>query len=348
MAKGDSKKAQNQINTQGGIMQSNLNKLGNQYDYLAYGPQSVPLQTPKYGQTTQQAPKQQGGLGASLNRLKDQLKTTTNVVKGVPNPGVGQYASQPIGVWKPGDPFPTRPATVEEAVALANQIAYGGNPQNTVQYWTQHPEQGNMWEKDPEYTWRRMLGEFGGGKDVARGGPFAGQDFGPGNTGGGYLGGLQGALGGYADFARTGGFSPQDIANIRARANAPIKALYSLGRDELERHKNISGGYMPNYAPALANMNRNMNYAMGDVSLNTEAMLAEQIRSGRLAGLGGQANLGLGLGGQNLQLAGLQNQLGLGLINAQLGKSQIPGDFSQAMANVGQVVGMVNPLKDLF
>ena len=48
----------------------------------------------------------------------------------------------------------------------------------------------------------------------------------------------------------------------------------------------------------------------------------------------------LGSQGNLLNAQQLQNQLGLGLIQGQLGKAQIPGDFSQAMGNIGSVLGL--------
>ena len=173
-----------------------------------------------------------------------------------------------------------------------------------------------------------------------------------GSSGGGYLGGLSGALSGYDEFAKTGGLSEQDRSNIRARAVAPIRSIYAQGRDELERQRALSGGYMPNFAPAQAKMAREQSYALSDKSIDTEAALAQLIQSGRLSGLQGQSGLGTTLAGQELQLADMGNRFGLGLTNAQTQASQVPGNFSQAMGNIGSVLGLaapfVNPIMGAF
>src|SRR5262247_868931 len=78
--------------------------------------------------------------------------------------------------WVTEEGLPARPPDLETAAQLANQIAYGGKGGGDVEYWRQ------MWQKDPGYTWKRMLGWQAGGKDVATSGPYAG---GAGGVGGG-------------------------------------------------------------------------------------------------------------------------------------------------------------------
>lgn len=65
---------------------------------------------------------------------------------------------------------PGVPSDLKTAMQQANQIAYGGQAKHTdPSYWTA------LWAKDPEYAYRRMLGEGAGGADVATTGPYAGQ-----------------------------------------------------------------------------------------------------------------------------------------------------------------------------
>ena len=197
-----------------------------------------------------------------------------------------------------------------------------------------------------------------------------------------YNNALLSALGGYGDFARTGGFTPQNIQDIRERSVAPIRSIYSSGRREIDRSRRLGGAAVS--APAAeARLGRETAYATGDIAQRGEADLAGLVQSGRLAGLGGLSQTGLAgaglqsqiaqalLGAQLGSLGGmtslygttpalastfgnqvlgsqgnllnaqqLQNQLGLGLIQGQLGKAQIPGDFSQAMGNIGSVLGL--------
>lgn len=152
---------------------------------------------------------------------------------------------------------------------------------------------------------------------------------------------LSPALGGYRNFAESGGFSPQDITNIRARSIAPIRAMYQQGMDEVERAKNLAGGYMPNYGAAMAKMQREQSYRIGDQALNTEAEIAQQVRQGRLAGLGGLGNLGMGINQQGLQAAELASKNALGWSQEQRLKSQVPTNFQQALGNVSGTMGVI-------
>jgi hypothetical protein len=159
---------------------------------------------------------------------------------------------------------------------------------------------------------------------------------------------LSPALGGYRTFAESGGFSPQDITNIRARSIAPIRAMYQQGMDETERAKNLQGGYMPNFAPAMAKMQREQSYRIGDQALNTEAELANQIRQGRLAGLGGLHQLGLGINQQGLQAGELGANTANQMIRNQIAKSGVKTNFQEALGNVGGVADIVGRGADVI
>lgn len=195
-----------------------------------------------------------------------------------------------------------------------------------------------------------------------------------------------GAYSGYQDFANTGGFTPDQINAIRQRSNSPIAAEYAAAKANLDRGKALTGGYMPNYAGALGRMTREQSINAGNQSMNTEAMLADQIRQGKLSGLSGMTNIDealnnitnsrLGLGNQaygnivsnysatpgQASMAGnqlnqssalqnaiqeMQNQLSMGRVNAQLGESSVPGDFQQGMGNIGSVVGLASNVAGL-
>lgn len=143
-----------------------------------------------------------------------------------------------------------------------------------------------------------------------------------------------GAYGGYEDFAKTGGFSGQDIQNIRARSNAPMKATYANAQADVDRRNRIAGGNLANYPAAKAKMSRELAYSLGDQSLNTEAMLAEAIRSGKLAGLGGMTGIdtsrmqeGLANASGNLQGQGMES-------NRQLSGLSGMGNVAQGMTSL--------------
>jgi len=56
------------------------------------------------------------------------------------------------------------------AMKMANDNAYGYNKHTDQGYWQ------NMWSKDPNYTWNRMIGQGAGPQDAARYGKWAGGD----------------------------------------------------------------------------------------------------------------------------------------------------------------------------
>jgi len=205
-------------------------------------------------------------------------------------------------------------------------------------------------------------GMYTGGDDSG-GGNFTGNDF---------MGALSGALGGYGDFAKTGGFSPQDIQNMRAQMIAPIRGVYSRAQQNIERQQALQGGFSPNATAALAKTARDMAYSTADETTNANAEIGRMIQQGKLAGLGGLAQTGLGARGQNLQslgqmanlygttpgqanmfgnqvlaagnqdinLAELGNEIAKNRVNAQLAQTGIPSNFQQGMGNTAEGIGM--------
>jgi hypothetical protein len=92
---------------------------------------------------------------------------------------------------------------------------------------------------------------------------------------------------GYQEFSKTGGYSPADIANMRARGVSPVRASYANAQRELSRQRALQGGYAPNAIATLAKMSRERGQSMADAIQNVEAGLAEARNKGRLSGLGG-------------------------------------------------------------
>jgi hypothetical protein len=96
---------------------------------------------------------------------------------------------------------------------------------------------------------------------------------------------------GYEDFSKTGGYSPQDINNMRARGAAPIRAAYGNAEREVARQRSLQGGYSPNAFALQGRMAREQGQLGADAAVNTEAQLAEARNKGRLAGLGGMSDI---------------------------------------------------------
>jgi len=99
------------------------------------------------------------------------------------------------------------------------------------------------------------------------------------------------SYGGYEEFSKTGGFSEGDIANMRARGVAPVRAAYANAEREVGRQRSLQGGYAPNAIAAQVKMAREQGQGMADAMQGVEAGLAQQRQQGRLAGLGGMSNI---------------------------------------------------------
>lgn len=162
----------------------------------------------------------------------------------------------------------------------------------------------------------------------------------------------------YGEFAKTGGFSPEDLANIRARSSSGIRSVYSSAQQGLNRQKALQGGYSPNYTAATAKMAREQSQGVSDASRNTEAGIAEMVQRGRLAGIGGMGNTVGGMAGMYGSTPGLANmfgnqalgqqQVGLGLIGQQINKSQQPSNYDIIMNRVGQGANMASSIAGAF
>src|SRR4030095_6649594 len=98
-------------------------------------------------------------------------------------------------------------------------------------------------------------------------------------------------MGRYQDFAKTGGFSPTDISNIRARSTSPTRGIYEQMQQGLSRQRALQGGYSPGFATASARLARQGSQAISDINQGTEANIAEMRQRGQLAGLSGASSL---------------------------------------------------------
>ena len=108
---------------------------------------------------------------------------------------------------------------------------------------------------------------------------------------------LRETMPGYRDFAQTGGYSPTDIQELRARGVSPIRSAYSNTMMEMDRSRALGGaGGSPNYIAAASKAQREMPGQMADAMTGVNAELANSIRQGKLAGLSGMAGVGSTMG----------------------------------------------------
>jgi hypothetical protein len=137
---------------------------------------------------------------------------------------------------------------------------------------------------------------------------------------------------GYSEFARTGGYSPTDIQELRARGVSPIRSAYGNTMMELNRARVLGGsGGAPNYIAAASKAQREMPGQMADAMTGVNAQLAQDIRQGRLAGLSGLTGIGSTMGGLASQDAGRMLQAGMANQNADLQAQQLSEQSLQAL-----------------
>ncbi len=118
-----------------------------------------------------------------------------------------------------------------------------------------------------------------------------------GNTSGGggssyssWSSGAPESFAGFKSFSQTGGFSPEDLANIRARAVSPVRAVYQNAQREVNRQRAIQGGYSPGFGVLQERMQRTQGQGISDAATNAEASISELVQKGKLAGLQGMAD----------------------------------------------------------
>lgn len=130
---------------------------------------------------------------------------------------------------------------------------------------------------------------------------------------------LREAMPGYREFASTGGYSPQDVQELRARGISPIRAAYGNTMMELDRARSLGGaGGAPNYIAALSRAQRELPEQLAGATTNVNAQLADAIRQGRQFGLQGITGTGATMGGLSSQEAGRQLQANLANQSADL------------------------------
>lgn len=99
------------------------------------------------------------------------------------------------------------------------------------------------------------------------------------------------AIAPYKELAETGGYSDEDISNLRSRGVSPIRAIYDSAQRNLSRNRALQGGYSPSYTAATTKMARELSEQLGQANTNIEASLAEGRARGRLSAMSSLAPL---------------------------------------------------------
>ena len=162
--------------------------------------------------------------------------------------------------------------------------------------------------------------------------------------GGGGGGGVGLKEAGYRDFAKTGGFTPQALSAIRARAVSPVRAVYANAMQNVQRQRALQGGYSPGMGALQARMAREKGQETADAATNAEAGISEQVQRGRLAGLAGMQDPSSGGGGggggqqpEEEKKKGFWSKFGSGL--KKVGKIALPIALGAMTGGVGTLAG---------
>src|SRR5688572_19073851 len=158
-------------------------------------------------------------------------------------------------------------------------------------------------------------------------------------------------MGQYQDFAKTGGFSGQDLASIRSRALSPTRAVYSNALRNVARQRTLQGGYSPGYGTLMSRFAREQGQGISDAATNAEAQIAQLVNQGKQFGVQGQQSLYgttpamaatfgnqvLGASGQLLGGVGNEMDLQARLIAAQNQASQLPGKWDSTVGRLREI-----------
>lgn len=146
----------------------------------------------------------------------------------------------------------------------------------------------------------------------------------------------------YSDLIKSGGFTPQDIQNIRSRATATIPGFFQATRDKMEQAQRASGGSNVGYDSQLKSVARDQARAGADASLGAELGISGQVRSGRMAGAQGAAsNFLAGMGGATGTRGNLMDMQQRGKLAGAQGLSSVFGQSNQTrLAAAGGQAGL--------
>lgn len=226
-----------------------------------------------YRETREQRQNTQNQFNNAITGSNDRANELAPTVQAGNEEIAGGYRGM-IGSGGGLDYTPIAAPTVEfEGISGAPEVSTG-TLRDVGQQWKTFTEQGGIRQEDQD----RIRGDIAGIRTI-------------GNTAGvtdENIARLRGN-GVYDEFALTGGYTPEQRANIKARALAPISSMASGTRDELARRRNLSGGYAPGFDAASQELRRGTARDIASTALGANVEVQERVNAGRLAGAAGVA-----------------------------------------------------------
>jgi hypothetical protein len=150
------------------------------------------------------------------------------------------------------------------------------------------------------------------------------------------------AIANLGTLSQTGGFSDQDLQNIRSRAISPIRAYYANAQRELDRSKSLQGGYSPNYAAASAKMARDQSMNIADQTTNVNAQIAQMVAANKMAAASPYASAAAHVSDQDLaaQAANAQAQNLASQFNIEIPLQYQQANLAATQAGLAPLAGM--------
>jgi hypothetical protein len=151
--------------------------------------------------------------------------------------------------------------------------------------------------------------------------------------------------GNFKNFAETGGWSPEEMADFRARAASGTPQLYDQMMQEMQRGRTVQGGYGPGYGTSMAAAARDKAEQIRQAQLGAETSLADSIRQGKMWGSEQGAGAAKGELGQmeTGQKEAMSIDEKIRQINAQAAASR----YASSQANLAQRLGLINNITGL-
>lgn len=118
----------------------------------------------------------------------------------------------------------------------------------------------------------------------------------------------------FDEFQQTGGYSPDDIRNIRMQGNAALPAMYNSLKEGMLRQSRISGKGV-GFGAGLERLSRNAARDIAAANLATELGIGDRVREGRQWGTEGVSN----------SERALQDLLGRNFLAGMGGASELEG-----------------------
>lgn len=84
------------------------------------------------------------------------------------------------------------------------------------------------------------------------------------------------------NLGETGGYSTQDIQDLRARGISPIRSVYANAQRNVDRNRVLQGGYSPSYNAATAKMAREQSEQIANQMTNVNAGIAENVARNKI------------------------------------------------------------------